>query len=95
MAAPQRNLINNQDPVLSAFVITPHDTNPLADVVRGIYVGTAGDLTVLLANDNSGEDDIPDGTVITFANAPVGYHPLRCVMVMNTGTTADDLVGLI
>lgn len=95
MAAPQRNLNSQVDPVLQAFAITPSDSDPLTVIVRGIYVGTSGDLTVLLANDNTGEDDVPDGTVITFANAPVGYHPLRCVMVMSTGTTADDLVGLI
>lgn len=71
--------------------ITPHDTlatflstNTGFKTTRGVYVGTSGDLTVVLAG----------GEEVTFADAPAGYHPLRVDQVKSTGTTATDIVAV-
>jgi len=65
--------------------ITPSDANDLAAITRGIYVGTGGDLAV---HDT-------EGTAVTFVGLAAGMvHPLRVRRVLNTGTTADDIVGI-
>lgn len=69
----------------SFAAIVPHDTNALAGgKTAGIYVGVAGDVTVL--ND--------DGTAVKFKAAPVGVLPVAAKVVKSTGTTATDLVAL-
>lgn len=75
---------NNDFSATGGQAVTPHDTNELEAITRALYVGTAGDLTVVMR----------DGTELTFANAPVGWHPLRVKIVMNTGTDADDIVAV-
>lgn len=66
------------------FAITPDDDTDLPQAVRAIWVGTGGNLALQGA----------DGNVETFANVPDGYlfiaSPAR---VMDTGTTATDLIG--
>ena len=52
---------------------------------RGIYVGTAGDLKV----------DLADGSTLTFVGLAAGIvHPLRVAKVYNSGTTAGDIVAV-
>ena len=55
-------------------------TNP----TRSIYVGGAGVLIVRGL----------DGQNCTFTAAAAGYHPLACVAVVRTGTTATNMVAL-
>ena len=53
---------------------------------RSIYIGTAGNLEVTMA----------DGSKATFTNVAAGYHPL-CVKIIHTtgdGTTATGIVAL-
>lgn len=81
-------------PVRNAAAITPSDTAPVAIgpaalYARALYVGVAGDLTVIMSDDRS-----IAGVPVTFKNAPVGYHPLQVRMVMATGTAASSIVGL-
>lgn len=65
--------------------VTPNDSTDLpGGQSLGLYVGTSGSLVVL---DNYGH-------TVTFANAPVGYHPLRATRVLSTGTTASNIVAL-
>lgn len=71
-------------PSPSAAVVVPSDTADLPNLAR-IYVGGAGDLTVLLAN---------DATAVTFTAADIGYHPLIVKRVLATGTTATSMVAL-
>lgn len=72
-------------PADSAFAITPHDSNELAQVPRGIYVGGAGTIIATIA-----------GTDITFASAQAGsILPIRPTLIKATGTTATSLVGLV
>lgn len=65
--------------------VTPNDSIPLAKVTRSIYVGTAGDLTVV---------DLT-GTTVTFVGVLAGtLMPLKVRIVKDTATTADDIVAL-
>lgn len=69
-----------------AFVITPDDEEDLPYVTRGIYVGVAGDLAVTLVGDSA---------PVTFANLAAGViHPLRVKQVHETGTDAENIVGV-
>jgi len=70
------------------FEITPHDTNEIEFVTRGVYIGVAGDLAVKML---SGRIlTIPEGVLA--AGIP---HPLRVKMVYATATTADDIYGVV
>jgi len=55
-------------------------TNP----TRSIYVGVGGTLIVRGL----------DGIDCTFTSAASGYHPLACIAVVKTGTTATNIVAL-
>lgn len=69
----------------NSFAIVPSDTVNLPVPVDSIYVGGAGNITVLM----------PDGTTVLYTALPVGTQ-LRVpqpVRVMSTGTTATLLVG--
>lgn len=78
------------DPAENYAAVTPSDTvffdavSPKNGLTRGLYVGVAGDLTVYRS----------DKTAVTFSNAPVGYHPIRCIGVKATGTVASGIVRL-
>jgi hypothetical protein len=79
-------------PAYAAFPITPDDNNDLPAPVRRIWVGTAGNLAVILRYGPT------YGTVaspVTLLNLGVGYHDLGATRVLATGTTAANLVGLI
>jgi hypothetical protein len=74
-------------PVFNGFAVTPSDSVQLKMVARRIYVGGAGNLTVLLRGDSH---------PVTLFNVPAGsYHDLGAVLVMATGTTATDIVAFV
>ena len=67
--------------------ITPHDTNELTlGMCRAVYVGTGGDLTVIVRDDTDAVPmtNIPSGSVV----------PIMARIVKSTGTTATGLVAL-
>lgn len=73
-------------PARRAFEITPSDTDKLKYITRAIYVGKTGDIKVCL---------IDDQDPVVIAGVKVGtVLALRARMVLATGTTATDLVGL-
>ncbi len=73
-------------PATRAAAVTPHDTNELDCVTRGIFVGTGGDLAVVMADDSA---------AVTFTNVPNGtILPIRVKQVLDTGTDADDILAL-
>lgn len=65
-----------------AKAVVKSDTVDL-DTPGQIYIGTAGDIVIIAENSFSS---------VTIKNHPVGYLPGRVRRVLNTGTTAADLV---
>lgn len=73
------------DPAEDAAAVTPHDTNELATWSRALYVGGAGNVTVITAK----------GNTVAFASVPAGtILPIRAKIVKSTGTTATSIVAL-
>lgn len=73
-------------PARNAFAIVPHDANPLPRVVKAVYVGTAGNVTLRTV------DAAAD---VLFRNVAAGQVlDVRAAFVRAAGTTAGDLVGL-
>ena len=74
-AAPSRN----------PYPISPHDTNELPVLPKGIFIGTAGDVVL------RGPDSAVD---VTYRNLSDGsYIAVRAQYVRATGTTASNLIG--
>ena len=72
-------------PARRGFSITRSDSTDLAAETRAVYIGTAGDLAVILSS----------GDEVTLAAVPAGsLLPLRVRRVKSTGTSASQLVGL-
>lgn len=68
------------------FLITPHDTNELTKVTRGLSFAAAGAIAVVMEN---GDDVIiPAGAL-----AAGIIHPIKIKKIKSTGTTATSLVG--
>lgn len=74
-------------PTKSFGAVTPNDTTYLSTVGQ-LYVGTLGDLNVLL-EENDDSNDSADGT--TYKNVQ-GNFPRNVKKVFATGTTATDIV---
>ena len=72
-------------PSTRPYAVVPNDTAPLPEVCKGIYVGTAGDVT--LRGVNASAD-------VTYKNLGNGsYIGVRAAYVRATGTTAADMVA--
>ena len=66
--------------------VTPSDTVSLPYVTRGLYVGVAGNVTVVLPNTT---------TAVTFVGVLAGsILPIQTSRVNATGTTAGSIVAL-
>ncbi len=73
-------------PSASGFLITPDDNNDLPVPIRGIYIGSSGNLKVLLQDDTN---------AVTFVGLIVGILlSIQVKRVYSTGTTAGSLIGL-
>lgn len=73
-------------PGRQAVAITPDNSTDLATTTRGLYVGAAGDVAVILADDSA---------AVTFTALAAGIvHPLAVKRVKATGTTATGIVGV-
>ena len=76
---------NGTAPYVSAMTVTPSDTVDLTYVSRGIYVGGAGNLSVIMDT----------GVTVTFAGIPSGtFLPICCTRVMATSTTATNILAM-
>jgi hypothetical protein len=72
-------------PIENGFAIIPHDTNELTAVTRELYVGSGGDIVLVLKN----------GDEVTLSHVAGGSRlPYRARQIKATGTTASDMVGL-
>ncbi|MGB0661714.1 MAG: spike base protein, RCAP_Rcc01079 family [Mangrovicoccus sp.] len=75
-------------PAKNAEAVTPNDSADLSFTSRAIYIGSAGDLSVEMADD-------PQGQSITLTGVLAGVvYPLRVRRVRQTGTTATGIVSL-
>jgi hypothetical protein len=74
---------NVSDPARYGAAVTPSDSINLAAPTRSLYVGTTGNISVVMLN----------GTVV-FNTVAVGILPVQCTRVNATGTTASNIVAL-
>ncbi len=73
-------------PARRALAITPNDSNPLADIPKALFIGTAGNVTM------RGVDGAADQL---WKNVPAGaILPFRAQFIRATGTTAADILAL-
>ena len=73
-------------PAVDAFPITPDDDTDLTQTVRAIYVGNAGDVSLVTAG----------GSTVTFAGLTGSMVlPVTTSRVRASGTTATGIVGLV
>ena len=72
-------------PAEDAGAVTPSDSTNLTSIARSLYVGTAGNVTLLTVGQN----------VVTFSNVQSGtILPVRTTRVNATSTTATNIVAL-
>lgn len=72
-------------PAYNAGAVTPHDTDELAFLTRGIYVGVSGNVVLVTAS----------GDTITFVGLAAGMiHPIRAKIIKSTNTTATSIVAV-
>jgi hypothetical protein len=72
-------------PAEDAGAVTPSDSTNLTSIARSLYVGTAGNVTLLTVGQN----------VVTFSNVQSGtILPVRVIRVNATSTTATNIVAL-
>ena len=84
MAAPGASIVNNSNPAEYAAAVTTSDSVNFTYITRGLYIGGAGNVSVLLADD----------TTVVFNGAVAGsILPIRAKRV-NTATTATNIVAL-
>lgn len=68
-----------------AVAITPDDDAIFARPTRGLYIGTAGAVTVIHADQS---------TPVTYNTTIAGYvYPWAVKAVYATGTSASDIIG--
>lgn len=70
-------------PAAQAATVTPNDGADLPTASRALYVGTAGNLSVVTVG----------GSTVTLVGAS-GWMPVRAARVLATGTTASDIVAV-
>lgn len=71
-------------PFFRAAAVTPNDDDDLSTPSRALYVGTEGDVSVV---------PIGQDTPVLFVGIK-GWLPGRVRRVMETGTTATDIVAV-
>lgn len=79
-------------PAHDAKVVVPND-NTIIPCTRGIYVGTTGNITVRMIDQNPDYEG-PGGTTVTFTAVPVGILPIQVDKIMATGTSAGNMLAL-
>lgn len=71
-------------PVTRAVAVTPSDATPLAVVARALYVGGAGNVSLVMT----------DASVVTLTGLAIGvWHPIRFTQVRATGTTSTGILA--
>lgn len=78
------NSFKMTQPASHACGVEPSDSEQLAEIPRALYIGTGGDLAVVMKS----------GAEVTLQVFAGGIIPIRVRQVKATGTTADGIVGL-
>ena len=73
-----------ESPAYDGVVVTPSDATDLPVTSRALFIGSSGDLSVIMAG----------GTILQLRNVPVGILPIRASRVRSSGTTASDIVAV-
>jgi hypothetical protein len=68
------------------LALTPSDSTDLPVSIKGIYVGTTGNIAMIAAEDTA---------EVILPNVPAGYYPIAPKRIFSTNTTASNIVGLI
>lgn len=84
MGQPTAGFVHDAPAASYHMAVTPSDTVSFNFPTTGLYVGVAGNITVVGA----------DGAATLFPNVPVGWHPIRCIRVNATGTAATSIVAV-
>lgn len=72
-------------PSMRPYAVVPHDTDPLPEVPKGIYVGSGGDVTLR---------GVGASADVTYRNLGDGsYIAVRASHVRAAGTTASNLIA--
>lgn len=72
-------------PMVGGLSVTPSDATYLTRKCRGLYVGVAGNVAVTF----------PGGVELIFTGLSAGIiHPIQCVRIKSTGTTATGILAL-
>jgi hypothetical protein len=71
------------DPAHHAVAVVPSDMVDFPAASTFIYVGVSGNIKVTMLG----------GEILTFANVPVGWHPIRVTRVW-TSTTATNIIAV-
>lgn len=66
------------------FAVTPHDTNELAIIPRGLLIAVGGTLKVTKPNGDT-----------CATTVPAGWFPGRCKIVWATGTSATGITAFV
>lgn len=84
---PYRHSIDSpMTPAENCFAVVPSDTTDLAIATKAIYIGEAGDVTLV---------SVRGRNPVTFRNLPAGsILDVRVKAIRATGTTAGEIVGL-
>jgi len=81
-----RHQRGTSSPAIDAFAVTPDDAADLPRVARALYVGGAGNVSLVTLG----------GTTVTFRALAAGaLLPCSATRINATGTTARDLVALV
>jgi len=73
-------------PAINAAAVTPDDSNDLTYMTRALWVGGAGNVTVIMQG---------GGAAVTFSGVTAGtVLPIRVSRVKSTSTTATLIVAL-
>lgn len=96
MPANAKGSVTVDGQATDAIAITKSDSTVLLGV-RGVYVGSAGDVTVI--TQDAWTAQIETGvaaTPVTFSGFPAGaILPVHVAKVMSTNTSAGEFVGLL
>lgn len=80
------NFLGQTHPGVVFYSITPDDNNDISRTPRSVYIGSAGNLTVV---DKEGNEE-------TFFNVPDGSMlSIQPVRIKSTNTTATNILGII